>query len=382
MPTVTKKQGVRPVIPNKKYMIDLRGKGADVEQETFHGTFKQAQDYREKRLVELREPKKRKANEAPDTVFDACQLFLAVQEARIEEGEIGRGEFVNKTRHLNQMCGVRIGNKTVGSLTLDDVTYEILNENVKKSLGKNRAKKTVRRAFVTIKQMMKWCEDKGWFDKSPAAAIKISLKGEKRQELRRISPNEMRSVIEAAPEKYRKVIQFAAYTGLRAGEQRALTWDDVDLDMGYVHVRSAIKWDGELGAPKTDKSERSVPLPGTVIQMLREWKMRQPLKERTNNLVFPTSMGYYADHCNWRNRGLQATCLQLGLDKMTWHDLRHFYASVLIFDAEVSDPQVAAFLGHSDLGFTYKEYARYFADRDRDVVIGKSLDRVFKASGQ
>ena len=385
MPTIKKIQGVRPVIPNKKYIIDLRGRGLDVEQETFYGTAKQASDYRDKLLVELREPKQRMAHEPPAHLAAACAEFLAEQQKRIEDDEIGVGEFTNKTRHLNQMCEVRIGNKTVGSLALHDVTKDVLNDNVRRSMKKRLAAKTLRSTFVSIKQFFTWCENEDWILKSPANGIKISLKGKKNKrarEKRVIDPQEIKDLIEAAPETYKREIEFAARTGLRAGEQRALTWDAVDLDLGYVNIVSAIKWCGEEDEPKTEKGERSIPLPGSLIQMLREWKMRQPLKQRVRNLVFPTRTGQIASSDNWRNRGVQDTIKELGKPHMTWHDLRHFYASTLIFDTSIEGPTIAYYLGHHSLDYTYREYAVYFRHAKRDAEIAQILDAAFQVNGQ
>jgi integrase len=231
--------------------------------------------------------------------------------------------------------------------------------------------------------MLKWCVDEGFLLQSPAAGIVISLKDDIPKVKRRIMPGEMVSVINKASEKYRREIMFAAYTGLRAGEQAVLTWDDINFEHCYVQVNKARKWGGELGGPKTRHGCREVRLSKALIKMLREWKMQQPLEMRTNNLVFPTASGSVADTNNWRNRGLLPACAAAKFEgkqvaPMKWKDLRNFFASVLIFGKQVDGPELAALLGHGSIEFTYKVYARYYRDAKRDQETGDVLDQAFE----
>ena len=381
-------RGVREIVRGKEYRIDLRRYGGG--EPRFFGTQAGAAIHREDMLHKMSRLRPGNMRDAPSNLRVACDRFLDKQLERCDDGEIGVGELDNKTRHLKQLCLVRVGNRFVGDFNLGDITHDLLAENVRREMSECRAKPTVRRAFVTIKQMMDWCVTRNWLHKSPAVKIKISLKGLPPKHVRSISPAEMACVIQAAPDIYRYQIMFAAYTGLRAGEQVALTWDDLDFEYGYINVRRARKKPGRkgrkkyplIGLPKTDKSYRTLKMPNVVAQMLREWKMEQPLEMRGNNLVFPSKTGSMADHGNWRKRGLHKACENAlynnkPVAQMTWQDLRHFYASVLIFSKQVSDAEVATFLGHSSIDFTYYQYARYFQDRNRDNNLGNVLDDVF-----
>ena len=116
--------------------------------------------------------------------------------------------------------------------------------------------------------------------------------------------------------------------------------------------------------------------------MLRKWKMSQPLKMRKHNLVFPNTLGNYADGDNWRNRGLNVAIKRTNypVKPMTLHDLRHYYASCLIFDHRTSDAEVAALLGHADINHTYWQYARYFEERSSAMSDGDVLDEILGAA--
>jgi len=87
----------------------------------------------------------------------------------------------------------------------------------------------------------------------------------------------------------------------RQGELLRLRWVDVDLDAGELHVRQAARRVGgvlRFDPPKTRRSRRTVPLPASCLDALREHKVRQA-QERlaagpswvASGLVFTTGRG-------------------------------------------------------------------------------------------
>tara|TARA_R100001086_G_scaffold1710_1_gene1158 strand:+ start:1080 stop:2249 length:1170 start_codon:yes stop_codon:yes gene_type:complete len=378
-----------------KWRIDMRNTTyAGPKEQLFCGTEKEVNDEFKRRMEEVQRSSSRDGallpNDSP-TILQACEEFMKLQAQRAVRGDIGKGkksEEGNKRRHIEQFCALkyRVGptNKMkVGHLTSDDIRDTFIEwMRTKANGGRGFALTTQRNTLVTIKQLLDWCVDRQYIAFNPARSITISLRNRPIPELRRIHPAEMVAVINAAPETYKKEIMFAAYTGLRQGEQRALTWKHVDFDNQRVLVRRAVKSDDTIGPPKTEKSSRSVKMSTTVATMMREWKMSQPLHMRKHDLVFPNSVGEIADGDNWRNRGLSVAIQRTNypVDEMTWHDLRHFYASCLIFDHRTSDAEVAALLGHADINHTYWQYARYFEERSSALSDGDVLDDILGAA--
>lgn len=88
------------------------------------------------------------------------------------------------------------------------------------------------------------------------------------------SDDEIEAVITAAerlaakPEArydYAPLIRIALSTGLRLGELLGLTWVDIDLDEGVLHVRRQWTRLGEYAPPKTSAAIRRVPLSADVV---------------------------------------------------------------------------------------------------------------------
>ncbi|MFI6704923.1 tyrosine-type recombinase/integrase [Nonomuraea sp. NPDC050478] len=85
---------------------------------------------------------------------------------------------------------------------------------------------------------------------------------------------------------------------MRRGELLGLRWEDVDLDAGTSEVVQTLqRVDGELRfvRPKTENSERTIPLPEIGVDALKEHR-RQQFAERSDawpgwedhGLVFPS----------------------------------------------------------------------------------------------
>jgi len=374
-----------------QWRIDMRNTSyAGPKEQLFRGTEAEAADELKRRIEETQRRDSRDGallpNDSP-TIMQACEEFMKLQTQRAARGDIGKGkksEEGNKQRHINYFCALRYRVGTtdkmkIGHLDADDIRDTFVEwMRVKANGGSGYALETQRNTMVTIKQMLDWCVERQYIPFNPARSITISFRNRPIPEVRRIHPSEMVAVINAAPEAYRRQIMFMAYTGLRRGETLALTWKHVDFDNQRILVRNAINANGELGPPKTKKSNRSVKMPTSVSNMLREWKMSQPLEIRKRNLVFPNSLGNYADGDNWRNRGLNVAIQRTDYpaEPMTLHDLRHFYASCLIFDHRTSDAEVAALLGHADINHTYWQYARYFEERSSAMSDGDVLDDI------
>jgi integrase len=196
------------------------------------------------------------------------------------------------------------------------------------------------------------------------------------------APAEVRRLIEAAKDKPRLsvVLKVAALTGLRASELRGLRWSDVDLRAGELHVRQRADRYGNIGAPKTDSSRRTVPMGADLILALKQWKLACPKGEF--DLVFPTKTGAIDHHKNML-RALEPVMKAAGVvtkggsPKYGLHSLRHFFASWCINPKdrggrELPPKVVQQWLGHSSITMTLDIYGHLFRDNSDRAEITAS----------
>jgi integrase len=176
-------------------------------------------------------------------------------------------------------------------------------------------------------------------------------------------------------QRWRAALALAGYAGLRLGEIRALMWGDVDLDAGTVNVRRSMLPDGTPKAPKTEAGARTVPLLPALRRRLVEWKLRAPHKQ-PNELVIGTAEAKPVAERNLR-RALDDAKTAAGLDatadRLSWHALRHSFASLLATDLALPATTLALLIGHADAGFTLRVYAR--DGREQAAVVEDVLAR-------
>jgi len=167
-------------------------------------------------------------------------------------------------------------------------------------------------------------------------------------------------------------------TGLRPGELLALTWDDVDLEAGVLHITRA--WKGtkanrHLGDPKTKGSVRSIGLAAPMVDILRNHRHKQgdlrvgeprgtePLVE----FVFTSRSGLPIDPANLRSL-CRAVATGAGLGHLSPYDLRHS-ATSLLSEAGVRNEELADLLGHVDTRMVERHY-RHRLSESVTVAIG------------
>jgi len=180
---------------------------------------------------------------------------------------------------------------------------------------------------------------------------------------------------------------IAITVGLRQGEALGLRWQDVDLDAGSLRVRHSLqRIEGrlQLVEPKTERSRRTVSLPGVVVSALREHRVRQ-LQERLlagsrwqeSDYVFTSTIGTPLDGVTVTHR-FQETLRRLGMPHQRFHDLRHACASLLLAQG-VSPRVVMETLGHSQISVTMNVYAHVIPALQRDAA--DRMDALLTRSG-
>lgn len=131
--------------------------------------------------------------------------------------------------------------------------------------------------------------------------------------------------------------QFLLNTGLRSGELRSLTWDDVDVNSGLIHIRAKPGW-----TPKT--YARSFYLNSVSLAIIRGL-------EKTGLFVFVSPTGKQLAKDDLRN-ALIRTTNKAGIAGFTRvHDLRHTFSSQMQMKG-VDPGTVATILGHKGLETT------------------------------
>lgn len=183
------------------------------------------------------------------------------------------------------------------------------------------------------------------------------------------TPSEIKALVEAARAlgsrpgqvyDYTLIIIVAIYTGLRISEILGLRWQDIDLTEGVIRVRGQLERKSRaLTAPKTPAGIRDVPISPLLVAELRRHRVGSRFSQAAH-FVFCSKTGEPLDRGNVRKRGFAAAVELAGLNrpgepKLTVHDLRHAFASVVAHHG-FSAVDVAVFMGHADSRVTEQVY--------------------------
>lgn len=227
-----------------------------------------------------------------------------------------------------------------------------------------------------INGALKQAVREGLMVRNPAEAVKLPRL--RYGEMRPLTSQEVRRLLEAARgHRLYPALLLELATGLRRGELFALRWRDVDLEQGLVHVRRILhrvqtpngpaRTALVFEEPKTEKSKRTVPVPGNVVAELRAHRARREEEARHSgevfkdeNLVFTTSTGKPVDPDNL-NRWYKELLRKAGLPPVRFHDLRHTFATLLL-EADEHPKVVQEMLGHSRVGITLDLYTHVRPD--------------------
>ena len=179
-----------------------------------------------------------------------------------------------------------------------------------------------------------------------------------RAEMEFLEPADVATLLEAAAGQDETFLYLAVYSGLRRGELFGLKWADLDEGACQLRVRRSI-YQGAITRPKTRHSERTVDLPGWIVELLKAHRTSYPALE--GDFIFRTDAGTPLDPDNWYKRSFVPLVKRAGLRPIGLHAMRHTYASLLINGGE-SIKYVSKQLGHASIQITADTYGHLFKE--------------------
>lgn len=157
-------------------------------------------------------------------------------------------------------------------------------------------------------------------------------------------------------------ILLSLYTGLRIGEIYGLKWNDIDFEKNILTVRRTVQRirTGIHGtklivdAPKSRTSQRSIPIPEFLIDILRKF--------RINDNFYILSGSTKVTEPRTMQRRFKTILKKAGLPSINYHSLRHMFATNCIqlgFDVKT----LSEILGHASVETTLNRYVHSSLER-------------------
>ena len=268
----------------------------------------------------------------------------------------------------------------VGQITPSDIQSVINNIT-----NRGYSYSVVSKVYNNLKQRFRIAVERRELPYSPVVGIYLPKQNEmKKSDIRFFSDTELKDILKEAERRYSSgtlvhrqgyAIRLLAYTGMRAGEALALTWNDINFDDKKITVNKNIvtvvdrnKGKGTTrilqDSAKTASGNRVIPMSQNAEKALRGLQDSQP---KGCEIVIATSTGKYVETRNLA-RMFEEIQKNARIEPIgTLHSLRHTFASRLLAVGE-DVKVVSKLLGHADINITYNTYIHIIEEQQVKAV--------------
>ena len=159
------------------------------------------------------------------------------------------------------------------------------------------------------------------------------------------------------------------------GEICGLRWEDFNVADGTLQVNRSVSTrkagNLEIGETKTNKGRRTISLPDSTAQRLRERR-----KSAVSQWIFPNPL-HPEEPVNpgYAYHRLKTILKNTGLPSIRFHDLRHTFATHALAGG-VDAKTLSGILGHTNASFTLDTYTHVTPDMQQEAshIVGGFLE--------
>jgi integrase len=354
------------------WVVDYVDQTGDRHIQTF-ARKKEADDFHASVNVEVRLGIHTSRSKSP-TVAEAAELYLL----SCRQEELERTTLDTYRQHIDLHIL-----PLLGSVRLAELTTPFVRDFIDRLRRADRSAAMVKKVLVRLGSILADAQERGLVAQNVVRNLKAKRRhGRGRQAEARArgklkvgidipTPEEIQGFIAQLRGRWRPLLLTAIFTGLRASELRALSWRDIDLKRGELHVRRRADRYNAFGRPKSAAGERTIPIPPILLNSLKQHRLASK-----HDLVFGNGRGNVENIGNIVNRGFHPAQIAAGITQAAGkakytglHSLRHFYASWCInrrADGGLELPLkvVQTRMGHSSITMTADVYGHLFPRND------------------
>ena len=277
-------------------------------------------------------------------------------------------------RHYSKAAEIHIL-PYLGELELSELTPYVLQKFIaelttdgNKRTGEALSTNFVKSIASIIQLSLKSAHLSGYLPEYSASKIKCPKAKEKQVDCFTFSEQKKleEAALSAKKIKFRGFV-ICLYTGLRIGELLALKWSDIDFEKGVLSVTKA-SYDetinGEhvriIDTPKTESSKRRIPLPKSLVKILRKMK-------RKSKCEFVIADGEKPVFTRSYQRSFELFLKKNGLPHKGFHSLRHTFATRAI-ECGMDVKTLSEILGHKNASITLNRYVHSLWEHKAEMM--------------
>ncbi|KQT89328.1 hypothetical protein ASG49_16235 [Marmoricola sp. Leaf446] len=249
----------------------------------------------------------------------------------------------------------RFGDRAIASVRPSEVQAWV------NDLTKRLAPATVRVTYQHLRSVFRAAELDRIIARTPCE--RVVLPKTQPHRVRPLATEVVLGAAEGMPPRWRAIVTLMAGTGLRPGEAAGLTLPQLTMLRRQLHVdrQLLLTRPPTFGPPKTASSDRVVPFGRVVAHDLAAHMAAYPVG--VDELLFTNPFGEPVNRDQLAKAFKAAALAAGGPPTARLHDLRHYYASLLIRHGE-SVKVVQERLGHSSAKETLDTYSHLWPDSE------------------
>ena len=269
-------------------------------------------------------------------------------------------------------------NPTIGTLEIDNLSRRDIQEflaqqkaegNIRTGGGKLSA--TSSNLMLTVLNLaFEYACDMDLLEQNPCERIRRSREDAKKVEA--FTKDEQRkiekAIIESGDPRLFGIL-LCLYTGVRIGELLGLEWADIDLQRGLITINKTVyrdkdesgEWQLIVDKPKTASSDRVIPLPSYITQMMivrkETAKSAYVIENKKGERMSIRSYQYIFEKLTEKAE----------VRKLNFHALRHTFATRAI-ECGMDIKTLSEIMGHKNASITLNRYAHSMMDTKIEMM--------------
>ncbi|MGX7245455.1 tyrosine-type recombinase/integrase [Enterococcus quebecensis] len=263
-------------------------------------------------------------------------------------------------------CHVR---PTIGEIRLSELNSSHINQFIHET-NKKISTNSLHSVFRVLKTSLKYAEKLHFIRSS--IYENIELPKVRRTRITNISQFEHTLLIKEARQSHDGLaILISLETGMRIGEIAGLKWEDVDfknkvltvkrtLQRVKTHIDSEKKTQIIEEKPKSDSSERRIPLSSDLLEQLQN-------KKQKSSSVYVVSQNHSYTEPRTIRYQFKRLLKKLELAECTFHALRHSFATRCL-EKGINIAVISSLLGHASIKMTLDVYTNSNLTEERIAV--------------
>lgn len=287
------------------------------------------------------------------TVKHLFRIWISYKKEQVKPRTFMRYEDI-----INKYINVNIGSKDLSTVDHKCIQW-MLGKLHKKNSSEPLAASSINAVISVLNLGFEYACDLGLIDNNPCIRIKrLPINGNKSQAFAKSDQVKLERYIASSENRSYFGVLLCLYTGLRIGELLALKWSDFDIESGTLYVKKTVyrrnvrEIDEEslLSSPKTMSSERIIPLPYHIKDMLVERMVNS-----NSEYIVSNSSGRPMLTRTYQ-KTFKRICNECGVKPLNFHSLRHTFATRAM-ESGMDIKTLSEIMGHKSAMITLNRYA-------------------------